>query len=137
MYNILLLFGISVLIIILLYFEYNEHDCLPHKTCNHSVPKPTIDDDVLTSIDKIKTMVQNNYDFVSWRQALLVGLILPLPIIYYLKRRMPTLTEWLIIGLIIFLGTYLSYSWIWAHFFYPNSRQIELSLIELRDKLSI
>ena len=135
MLDIILLVIAIVAIIILVYSEYVAHDCIPSKMCNHSVPKPTSDDDVLTYIDKIRAMVQNNYDYVAWRQALLVALVLTVPIVYYLKSRIPNLAEWLIIGGIIFIGVYLSSSWIWAHFFYPNGNQIEKNLLELRDKV--
>jgi hypothetical protein len=95
-----------------------------------------MDDDDSVYIEKLQAMVRNNYDFVSWRQALLVALLVPLIVIFYLKGRLPTLMEWFIVGVIVFIFTYLSYSWIWAHFFYPNGQAIENQLQVLKDRLN-
>lgn len=122
-------------ILILLVSEYQAHDCIPGKKCNHRVPSPTADDDNLTYVDKISAMISNNYNYVSWRLALLAGLIATLPVIYFLRGRIPTLIEWLVVGGLIFLGTYLSFSWIGAHFFYPNGVAIENRLTDLRDRI--
>lgn len=127
---------IIILIAILLVAEYKAHDCIPGKVCTHSVPIPEPNDDPIMTIDKIRGMVLNNINYVTWRQALLVGLIIPLPIIYYLKGRAPNLQEWIVVGIFVFLGAYLSSSWIYAHFFTPNTQQIERNLILLRDKLT-
>lgn len=125
-----------VLVIVLIYSEYVAHDCIPHKVCNHSVPAPTDEDSNSEFIDKVIDMVQNNTDYVLWRQALLVGLISSIPVIYYLRRRLPTYIEWVAVTLLVFLAAYLSSSWIWSHFFNPNANAIEKSLLQLRDRLS-
>ena len=127
---------VIIIVIILVVSEYVAHDCVPHKTCNHSAPKPEEGDDIQTYIQKIGKMVENNYDYVIWRQALLVGLLLPLILVYYLRGRLPTLMEWVIVGLIIFIGVYLAHSWIWAHFFYPNGQSIKKYLQELSDRIN-
>ena len=123
-------------IIILIYSEYVAHDCIPHKPCNHSVPKPTAEDSNTEFIDKTIDMVRNNLDYVIWRQSLLVALIAVVPVVYYIRRRVPYILEWLAVTLIIFVISYLSSSWIWAHFFNPNADAIEEALIELRDRLA-
>ena len=125
----------GLIVVILIYWEYVDHDCLPGKSCNQSVPKPRPNDDPLESLDKIRRMVRNNYDFVSWRLALLAGIIVALPIVYYLECRVPTAFEWLVVAILVFAVAYLSNSWIWAHFFHPNGSQIEKSLLQLRDKI--
>ena len=124
----------GLIIAILIYWEYYENDCLTDKSCYKNI-KPRLSDDPLESIDKIRGMVRNNYDFVSWRLALLAGIIAAFPIVYYLECRSPVLFEWIIVGMLVFTATYLSNSWIWSHFFHPNGIQIEKSLIELRDKV--
>ncbi len=131
----LVLILVIIGVLILLVGEYRAHDCVPGKNCSHSAPKPSPEDDNLEYVDKVKGMVKNNYDFVIWRQALLAGLVIPLPIIFFLKGRLPTLLEWFIVGVFVFFGTYATYSWIWAHFFYPNGQAIEIGLQELRDRL--
>ena len=121
-----------LLLIILLHLEHADHDCIPGKHCNHYCSAPKDDDNADEAIDKIKEMVYQNYDFVTWRQALIMAIIIPLPIIYYLKGRLPTPIEWFIVGLFVFLAVYLSFSWIWAHFFKPNGKQVEKGLEDLR-----
>ena len=133
--SLVLLVLVIIGILAILVSEYKAHDCIPGKVCNHRVPEPTHDDDNLEYIDKIEKMVSNNYQYVSWRLSLLTGLIVTLPIIYFLRGRIPTFIEWLIVGGLVFFGTYLAFSWIWAHFFYPNSRAIELHLLNLRDRI--
>ena len=133
--SVILLFLVILGILALLFSEYQAHDCIPGKQCNHKVPAPTEDDDNLQHVDKIGNMVSNNYQYVTWRLALLTGLIVTLPVIYFLKGRIPTLIEWLVVGGLVFLVTYLAFSWIWAHFFYPNGREIEIHLANLRDKI--
>lgn len=128
MFWIILLAG--VIVAILIYWEYYDHES---NDLRWSKPKPS--EDPLESIDKIQAMVRNNYDFVSWRLALIAGIIAALPIVYYLECRIPTLFEWFIVGMLVFTATYLSNSWIWSHFFYPNGDQIEKSLVRLRDKV--
>ena len=133
--SIVLLILVILGILALLASEYRAHDCIPGKECNHKVPKPTQDDNNLQYVDKIKEMVVNNYQYISWRLSLLTGLIITLPIIYFLKGRIPTLIEWLIVGGLVFLITYLALSWIWAHFFHPNGLAIEDHLTNLRDRI--
>ena len=86
-------------------------------------------------IDKIEEMVQNNYRFNIWRLSLLSGLIATIPVVYFLKGRIPLLIEWIVIGTLIFLATYLAFSWLWAHFFFPNSQQMERHLQNLKKSL--
>ena len=125
----------GLIVAILIYWEYKDHDCIKTGKCNRSVPRPKLDDDTLECFDKLRVMVKNNHDYVLWRLALLAGIIGALPIVYYIEARVPTLFEWIIVGGLIFLAAYLSSSWIWAHFFHPNSRQIEKSIINIRDKV--
>ena len=126
----------GLLVALLIYWEYQDHDCLPHKHCKQSCNKPLDSDSTLKSIDKVKNMVKNNYNYVSWRLALLAGIIGALPIVYYIEGRVPTLFEWIIVGGLIFAAAYLSTSWIYAHFFYPNGNDIEKHLVKIRDKVS-
>nr|QBK91097.1 MAG: 3 transmembrane helices protein [Pithovirus LCPAC202] len=132
----MVLIFVVIVIIILIILEYRDHDCIPGKTCIHSSPEPNSEDDDIEYVDKLINMVRNNYDYISWRQALLVGLIVPFIIIYYLKGRLPTLMELLIVGIIVFFIVYLSSSWIWAHFFFPNGQAIEGNLENLKERFS-
>ena len=120
---------------VLLTWEYLAHDCLNGKAChaNANAPLPTSQDSPAIMLDKINEMIRANYTYVSWRQALIVGLIVALPIGYFLKQTGPGVFEWFIITAIVFVGVYFSYSWIWAHFLYPNGRQLEKNILILRD----
>lgn len=106
---------------------------------SHGVPE-TLDinatrEEIREYIDKIEEMVQNNYRYNIWRLSLLSGLIATIPVVYFLKGRIPILIEWIVIGTLISLATYLAFSWLWAHFFYPNSQQMEHHLHNLKKSL--
>ena len=126
---------IFLLIVLLLIWEYMAHDCLNGKAChaNANAPLPDPKDSPAVALDKINEMIRANYTYVSWRQALIVGLIVALPIGYFLQKRGPSPFEWFIVTAIVFVGVYFSYSWIWAHFLYPNGRQLEKNILTLRD----
>ena len=123
--------------------EYREQDCIPGKLCFSRVEPPddldchhgSSDSDIRNYIDKIEEMVANNYRYHIWRLALLSGLIATVPVVYFLKGRIPLLIEWIVIGTLIFLATYLAFSWLWAHFFYPNSQQMEEHLQHLKNSI--
>jgi len=133
---IILIFIAIIIIAVLIYSEYVAHDCIPGKLCSHRVKSPNIHhDDPLEYTDKIRKMVKNNYEYVSWRQALLVAIITSYVVIYFITKRSAFLYEWMFATLIIFITAYLSFNWIWSHFFFPNSNRIEKSLLELKDKL--
>lgn len=134
--GILLLAGVVILLtIVLLYYEYKEHDCIRDKMCTHRRPEITEDDLISESIEKIQEMVRSNNSVIFWRQALLLAVLLPIPLIYLLYSRFPTFLEWGFVGLFIFLGVYLSYSWIWSHYFNPNSLTITNNLQRLSDRI--
>ena len=151
-----------IIIIILIVLEYKEQDCIPGKLCYNRVEPPNplnsspnplspfsnplsshnrdchdhnSREQIKAYIDKIEEMVTNNYRYHIWRLSLLSGLIATVPVVYFLKGRIPVLIEWIVIGTLIFLATYLAFSWIWAHFFYPNSQQMEQHLQHLRKSL--
>ena len=132
----LLIVLIVIGLLILVFAEYRAHDCIPGKKCNHSVPPPNEDDDYDIYLDKVQDMIKNNYDYVAWRQALLVAICVPLVVIFYLKGRLATFVEFLVVGLITFIVVYFSFAWIWDHFFHPNGLMIEKQLQILKDRLS-
>jgi uncharacterized membrane protein len=135
---------IIIIIVILFQLEQRDHDCIDGKKCRNSSPPPLDSDSDLVFIDKIREMVRANYNYITWRQCLMLGLIAAFPIIYYLKQRsygknqssFPTLFEWIVVACLIFVASYFSQSWIWVHFYYPSSRQIEKNLDILRDRLN-
>ena len=125
-----------IAILILLASEYVAHDCIPGKNCTHSVPHPKKGDSISVYFDKINAMIRNNYEYVKWRQSLLVGLIVTTPIVYFLKGRIPTLSEWIVITLLVTIATYFSFSWLWSHFIYPNSIEVEKKINILKNELT-
>ena len=125
---------VIVIVFLLIYTEYLEHDCLPKKGSTSQKSKIS-DDNPLIIVDKIRGMARNNYNYVTWRLALLAGIIAALPIVYYLKSGCVDVFEWFLVALLIFTAAYFSSSWIWSHFFYPNGKEIEKSLTQLRDRI--
>ncbi len=126
---------VGIVGIILIIIIYKKHDCLGKKSLL-SVDPPTEEDPTPEYIDKLREMMKQNYKYSTWEISLLAALIASLPIVYFLKRRLPTLFELFIVSLFIFIGTYYSFSWLWTHFYYPNSRQIERNLVMLRDRVT-
>ncbi len=131
----LILLGIGIFIVLLIYLEYVNHDCINGKACYHSTPTPGSNDEPPVIIDKLYNMVRSTTGLVRWRQALLVGLILAVPLGYLLTRSVPGLFKLIFVVLIIFIAVYYSYSWLHAHFYAPTIRQIEKNLILLKDKI--
>lgn len=133
--SIIVMFLIIVSILILITAEYIAHDCIPGKNCTHKVEPPDSNASNLEYIDRLSEMVKNNYDYVTWRISLLAGIIIAFLSILFLKARIPTLVELIVITGIGFLTVYFAFSWMWAHFFYPNGQVIENNLRILRDRI--
>lgn len=87
-------------------------------------------------LDKAVTINRKNCSFQRWRQSLLVGLIVALPIGYFLLKQIPTLFEWLLIASIVAFTVYFSYSWIYVHYLLPNTNKIENNLHQLREVIA-
>ena len=122
----------GLIVISLIYAEYRDHDRSGHYV-SPNTPNP--DDDPLLSMDKIQKMLEENTEFVSWRLAMLIGIVAALPIVYFIERRLPTPFEWGVVGGLIFIAAYMSYSWIWARYLNPTHIGINRSLIKTRDKV--
>jgi len=133
--SIFVIFLIIVSILLLIISEYKAHDCIPGKHCTHRVEPPDPDANELEYIDRLLEMVKNNYDYVTWRISFLAGIIIAVLSILFIKARIPTLVELVVISGIAFLTVYFAFSWIWAHFFYPNGQIIEEYMKKLRDKI--
>jgi len=125
------------IILFLVFKVYKKYDRIQGKICNYQVKPPSTENTIAESIDILLEMVRNNYSHTTWELSLLAGLIATIPIVYFLKQRLPTFFEWFVVAFLIFIVTYYSFSWIWAHFHYPNSRQIERNLLILKDRLSM
>ena len=127
--------GVILVLILLIVFEYLDHDCFPHKECYHRIKSP----DQNTSIEEIfytlHEMLRSNLDFVVWRQALIAAIGATILVIIFLHQRFPRPYELFFVGILIFLGVYFSFSWMRKHFHSPNTLQIEQGLIMLEDKV--
>lgn len=121
--------------IFLIVCENLAHDCAPGRNPTHKLIPPDDDDEYIERIRKIRMMVHENSKFIIWRQAIIISMILPFPIIYFLKGRLPTLFEFIIVALMIFISVYFSYMWLWSRYFYPNTAKMEKSLFEMEELL--
>jgi hypothetical protein len=130
--QILIVIFLTIILVILI-LEYIDQDCIDGKPCQKKIDPVPHDASVKEHLHNIHEMVQNNYSFSVWRHALLVGLISAFFVIYVLCHRCPTLVEWIIVALIIMFIVFFSHSWLWTHFYYPNSQQIERGLRHLND----
>ena len=105
------------------------------RQCNHRAQPPDSSTPIPLAIIQISDMVKQSREFVAWRQALLIGLITVLPLIYLLYGRAPTFFEWLIVVGLVFLGMYFSLTWINIHYQNPVGAAIEESLHALGQKI--
>lgn len=136
-WSLILFLVIIISIIIIVSSEYIAHDCIEHKSCNHSADRPSPDDSTIEYIEKLQYMVQVNNDFVIWRRALLAGLVACVPIIYYLRGRFPTWVEALVVILIIFVISYFVMTWLSAHYHYPNTGRIIEDLEKVKNRVKL
>lgn len=130
--SVLILLLVVVLLIFFLWLEWYSHDCEGGKRCSHYAVMPSIDENIDSYIDKLIVAVRNNYNFVAWRQALIVALISTPIIIYLLYCRLPIFSEWIVITLVIFICISLSSSWLWNRYLYPNNKKVEKSLLNIK-----
>ena len=128
---------VFLVMMILFWYELVDHDCIGDKECTLRVEEPENDDSVDTYIDKLSEMIQGNSDFVIWRRALIVSILVGFFVVYFMRGRIPEPIEWIIVGLVIFIGAYFAASWLYSHFLIPNTRRIQNNLEELKTKLSV
>lgn len=119
---------VIIVVLFLVVCENLAHDNAPGRRPTHRLIPPNEDDDFLTRVRKIRQMIHDNSKFIIWRQAFILALLLPFPIVYFLKGKLPSLFEFMITGLIIFIGVYFSYIWLWSRYFYPNTARMEKEL---------
>lgn len=124
-----------VFAIFLIICENLAHDCAPGRKPTHKIIPPDPNSSYIDQINQIRKMVHENSKFIIWRQGLILAIILPFFIIYFLKGRLPTFFELVICGLIIFIGVYSSYIWLWSRYFYPNTAKMEKALLNIEGKM--
>ncbi len=74
-----MIFGLAAQIIF-------THDCSNNRQCSHTIDPPNRDDSFSLKLEKIQLMIKECDSAVTWTVPLLVGMILPFPIIYYVNR---------------------------------------------------
>lgn len=105
------------------------------RRCNNSTPPVTPEDPFNKGVDKTISTLRKNHTLVGWRRALLVGLIVAIPIGYFLYRRFPSGKEFTIITFIVSLVAYFSTVWIDYHWWSYHDITIEKELLKLRNKI--
>lgn len=129
---------VIVIILILVVIEYLYQDCIngtnSKKGWNHVVP-PTAGDSIEVKLNTILKMIRSNYNYVIWRQCLVVALLAGFLVGFCLYQRLPTLLEFSIIAILVFILTYLAGGWFATHYLYPNNNQIEKSIRQLQANL--
>lgn len=135
MYDLLWPLAIILLVVIIIIMEYFDNDCLAHKECYHRVQNPNTDNSVDETFNQLRKMLVSNLNIVTWRQSLIAAIAATIFITIFLYSRFPSPWELLFIGFLIFICVYFAFSWMWTHFYSPNTRQIENGLNLLQDKL--
>lgn len=133
--TLLVIFTIAV-VVALLVWEYRNQDCINGKPCkagsvNTQInPSASLDQNIGTVIGMVKTAT----NYTTWRLALIVALILSIPIAYLINGYFPTIKQWLIVAVFIFIGAYFSAGWLWSHWVQPSASNIERNLLLLSGK---
>ena len=127
---------VFLVMMVLFWSELVDHDCIGDKECNLRSAEPEAEDSVDDYIDKLSEMIQGNSDFIIWRRALIVSILVGFFVVYFMRGRIPEPMEWIIVGLVIFIGAYFAASWLCSHFLIPNTRRILDNLEELKIKVT-
>jgi hypothetical protein len=129
------LWVVILVITALFVWEYLDHDCINDKQAWYfrSIPEDMTPREKLIEIRK---SLHHLAEFTYWRMSLIVALILPLPIVFFLQRRFPSWLEYFFIGVLIFLGTYFALSWLVTHFLEPNTTYLEKQINVVIGKLN-
>jgi len=129
---ILILFTI-VVVVVLVFWEYRNQDCINGKKCRAGIVDLRVDPSapLTDNIDQINESILASINYNTWRLALITALILAIPIDYLINGYFPTVKQWLITVLLVFIGAYFSMSWLWSHWVQPNAAVIESNLLLL------
>ena len=130
-----LILGIIIFIVFLIYFEYINHDCINGKPCTQRSNSINPNDSIEDMIINIESMINSNVWTTFWRQSLLIGLIVSVPVIYFITRQEPTLLQVVIVVLLVSIGCFFSQSWIFTHMNLPLAVTIEDNLRILSEKI--
>ena len=126
--------GIILLSLYLLYINYDGINQKKSRT-KMNYPDPQPEDSNQVYIEKIRNLVRMNCDCPVIYTSIIVGLIAVLVVVYVLQERLPRLSEWLVLGLLIIGLVYMSNAWCQSHFLHPNSQVIERGLFFLQERI--
>jgi hypothetical protein len=128
----LILISIALLAVLVIW-EYRNYDCINGKPCRSGVVGIEIDPSapLSTNIERINEAIKSSINYNVWALALIVALLLAIPIDYLINGYFPTVRQWLITVLLIFIGAYFSASWLWSHWVQPNAAAIQHNLLRL------
>lgn len=122
-----------VAVVALLVWEYRNQDCINGKPCKAGTVNTQIDPSASLeqNVNTVIGMVRTATNYTTWRLALIVAFILAIPIAYLINGYFPTVKQWLVVTVFIFIGAYFSASWLWSHWVQPNASNIERNLLLL------
>jgi uncharacterized membrane protein len=132
MYTIAYVCIYFVLVAFLIWSELGSQDCITG--CNNIDLKQFED---TSEADKLKILTYLTTKFhmhVGWRRALLVALISVFPLTFFLLRRMPDFTEFIITLLLVFTIVYFVGCWFQSRWWLMNDRRLAEQLRQLSNK---
>lgn len=131
----LILITVAV-VAILLVWEYRTQDCINGKPCQASLTQVELNPQapLADNVDRLVDMVEASINYQTWRLSLIAGLVLAIPVDYLLLNQFPTISQWLITVVLIFIGAYFSASWLWSHWVQPNSVKVIDGLHQLTNE---
>ena len=125
---------IPVLLLAFLLFAENRSQNCVNKITTNSTPPMLETDTIKQGVDKTIDTLRKSHTVVSWRRAVILGLMFAIPISYLVLRRFPAGFEFLGITFLICVGAYFSSVWFEYHWWYGRNVKIEQELLKLRNK---
>lgn len=115
---------IFIIVVLIIIREFLNFDQLANSKCRQSISKHK----------DVCEMIKSNNQVPYWSQLLLISFIVPIPAIYFLKGRMPSILEFFIVFLIVLIVTGGVLSWRRVHYTEPNTKLI-LAQIKILNKI--
>lgn len=141
-YHIVFVIIVIFLIVIILNMQRKHTECVTHPDNDHCLagayeilPEPG--DTVTDLIYRIEAFANIDEVLNNWRLIAFGAIVIALILIPILYRRLPTIWEFVVIVIVVFLIFYLIRNWIDAHVDYFPKSKVRQSIRRLREELGL
>jgi hypothetical protein len=110
-------------------------ECGPGQGMSYIQGRPDPNDDVFTLLNKLEHTVRHDDGSVKWRRCLIFALIATFVLFFLLYGRLPNGVELLISFIVIYIGSYLMYSFFQSNLTFYAVEQADETIDLIRAKL--